>query len=172
MSEVTLVRTERRGLTEDEKQVVSRVLFGLVDGADDADRKSWRRFWRRLVSAQCGEVFHADFWIPRNARLHRRHFAMLKAVFDAQDRFTDFGQFRAWVAVGAGHVDYVAGPDGAMVALPRSISYRALDDAGFEEHHAAAIGFLLTDYSARTLWPAMTKQGAREMVEAVMGDWL
>ena len=39
--------------------------------------------------------------------------------------------YEEWLKVGAGFVDLMPGPDGALVAMPKSISWVTLDEQGY-----------------------------------------
>lgn len=70
-----------------------------------------------LSSLEPGEFAIIEFVIPRSSPYHRRHMAIESAVFNAQERFDDFEQFRVWLKVGAGWVDWCAGPKGGAVPV-------------------------------------------------------
>lgn len=84
-------------------------LFGVVDGAGKDDRSRWQKFWSKVKRLEAGEVFDFEIVFPRIGKFHRRHMKIEQAVFDAQERFTNFEQFRIWVKVGAAWVDWCAG---------------------------------------------------------------
>ena len=110
MSKVCLVRTGME--VPATLDAVRNFLFGVFDGFRQDDRKGWRKIWKRLMGLEPGELAVIEFVIPRSGPFHRRHMAIISAVFDAQERFDDFEQFRIWLKVGAGWVDWCAGPKG------------------------------------------------------------
>ena len=57
--------------------------LGLFDGWRNDDKKGWRRIWRRLIDLEPGEFAVIEFVIPRSGAFHRRHMAIINAVFDA-----------------------------------------------------------------------------------------
>lgn len=172
MSEVLLSKQIPLALTEPERAVMRRVLFESVDGLDERSKKGWRRFWRMIVDAEPGEVFSVETWFPRRGPFHRRHMAMEQAVFQAQERISEFESFRAWLKVGAGFVDWIPGPKGAVMPIPRSIAYRKLDEEGMREFHEACVTFLQTPHAAKVLWPHLVAQTQADMMHAALGEFL
>jgi hypothetical protein len=81
--------------------------------------------------------------------------AMEQRVFEAQERITDFEQFRLWVKLGAGHVDWMAGPRGGVVPVPKSISYSKLDEDAMREFHEKVVEFLRSEHAIKYLWPKL-----------------
>lgn len=137
-------------------------------GATEKDQAAYAKFQKRLHELEPGEIMTLDFWFPRNPKLHGLHFAMLAAIFDAQEQFADPDQLRMWLQVGAGHCDFVPGPTGRMVAMPKSISFRAVDDADFQAHHEAVKAFLRSGHARRFLWPHLDDAVAAETVDAIL----
>ncbi len=170
MAEITLVRQHDMALTEDEKAVARRVIFGYVDGLGERGRKQWRRFWSGMLQLEPGEMSTISIHKARSGPFHRRHMAIEQAIFDRQERFEDFEQFRYWLKVGAGWVTWAAGPSGGVVPVPRSISYAQADDLEFREFHDKTVAFLRGPHAARYLWPHL-KDGAGDMIESILGGF-
>lgn len=172
MSEVLLSKQIPLALTEPERAVMRRVLFESVDGLDERSKKGWRRFWRMIVDAEPGEVFSVETWFPRRGPFHRRHMAMEQAVFQAQERISEFESFRTWTKIGAGFVDWLPGPGGGgVIPIPHSISYRALDEEGMREFHEACLRFWRGERAQKVLWPHLTPDRRAEMMETVLGGF-
>ena len=152
MSRITLVRGAEEMPGEPILADVRRFLFGLFDGWNQSDKRGWRKIWKRLMSLEPGEFAVIEFVIPRSGPYHRRHFAILNAIFDAQERFDDLDRMRDWLSIGAGHVDWVPGAKGGIVPLPKSISFAKADQAEFEEYHRKVMAFLRGPHAAPFLW--------------------
>jgi hypothetical protein len=140
-------------------------------GFGEAGERSYARFLAAVKRLEPGELLAFSFKVPRSPKFHRLHFAMLNAFFQAQEQFSDMEQMRKWLEVGAGHCDYVPGPAGRMVALPRSIAYDALDDAGFAEVHEAVKRFLRGRHAQVFLWAHLDESKAAEMVETLLREF-
>lgn len=167
MSRVTIIRTADAFPAESILEHVRRFIFGLFKGWSATDDKGWRKLWKRLTSLEPGEFAVIEFVIPRSSPYHRRHMAIEAAVFNAQERFDDFEQFRVWLKVGAGWVDWCAGPKGGVVPIPKSISYAKADQAEFEDYHAKVIAFLRGPHAAPFLWRHLGTN-AHVMIDSIL----
>jgi hypothetical protein len=145
---------------------VREFLFGVFDGVRREDKRAWRRFWKRIVGLEPGEMAVADMRFPRSGPYHRRHMKIEASVFDAQDRFDDFEQFRIWLKVGAGWVTWCAGPKGGVVPIPKSISYAEADQEEFTRYHEAVMAFLRGQHAAPFLWRHMNDP--HSMMESIL----
>lgn len=168
MSEFTIIRTDRE--IPADMQPVRDLLFGVFDGFNKEDKRAWRKFWKRLFECEPGEMIRAMMVFPRLGPYHRRHLKIERSVFDAQERFTSFEQFRNWVKIGAGWVDWFPGAKGGIVPIPRSISYAKADQAEFEKYHEGVMWFLREGHAARFLWKHLG-DGADEMMDAILVDF-
>ena len=168
MSEITLAKRSDAELTQLQKDVLRDALFGMVDGLSESDQKSWRRFWNWIWKAGSGEVFSIETWTPRVGWFHRKHMAMESKVFAAQERIKTFEQFRVWLKVGAGFVDWMAGPKGGVVPIPKSISYKKCDEDTMRQFHDDAVAFLRTPHAQKYLWPHLTPFMAEQSMEIIL----
>ena len=80
-------------------------------------------------------------------------------------------QFRKWTEVGAGFCDFVPGPKGRMVALPKSIAYHAIDDEEFSTVHENVKAFLRSVHARRFLWPHQDESQSAEMVSTLISEF-
>jgi len=115
-----------------------------------------------------GEVVEVGTRVPRSGPFHRFHMAMEQAVFDAQERFTSFEQFRNWTKIGAGFVTWCPGAKGGIVPLPKSISYAELEEQEMREFHDSMLAFLRGPHAAPFLWKHLDPAEAAEMMDAVL----
>lgn len=170
MPEIELVRLHGVEITEAERQAARKVIFAHIHGVGEQNQGRWRRFWNRLLRMEPGEIQTVSTHLPRSGPFHRRHMAIERAVFEAQEKFEDFGQFRNWLKVGAAWVDWLPGASGGLVPVPKSISYAKADENVFREFHFAAMGFLRGPYAAPVLWPHLGER-AHEMMDAILGEF-
>lgn len=154
MSDVVIVKTEAG-----------------LQGLGEKGAKVYERWQRQVRGMEIGETLAFSWKEPRSRKFHRLFFAMLGNLFDVQEQFADPDQLRAWLTVGAGYADFVPGPTGRMVALPKSISWHSMDDGEFHDLVAAVWAFLRTEHAHRFLWPLMTPQAATEAVERLLIGW-
>lgn len=141
---------------------------GKLAGFGEKGARQYARFLKAVRELEIGEMLSFNYRVPRSMKFHRLHFAMLKELFDAQEQFNDAEQFRKWTEVGAGHCDFVPGPKGRMVALPKSISYESLDDEEFASVHENTKAFLRTVHARQFLWPHMEPDQSAEMVQTLV----
>jgi len=144
---------------------------GQIVGVGEKGRKAYVVFKRRVEALQPGEIYTIEAWFDRNPKLHGLHFALLSTVFDNQEQFADLDQLRMWLQVGAGHADFVPGPTGKMVAIPRSIAWHRMDDADFSEHHEKMKDFLRTAHAKNYLWPHLSEQEQDAMVDTILSQF-
>ena len=168
MTKAVIVKTDAPMPSGGTLDAVRNFLFGCVKGLREPDTKAWNRFWKKIVSMEPGEFFELEITFPRSGPFHRRHMKIESAVFDAQERFEHFEQFRYWLKVGAGWVDWAAGPKGGVVPIPRSISYAKADEMEFREFHEAAMSFLRGPHAANYLWKHLGPVGAAEMMDEIL----
>lgn len=141
---------------------------GKMVGFGQKGERAYAKFLSAVRNLEYGEMLAFSYKIPRSPKFHRLHFVMLAALFDAQEQFSDDYQFRKWSEVGAGHCDFVPGPAGKMIPLPRSIDYESLDDVEFSEMHEAVKVFFRSGHAARFLWPHLSDTVGAEMIETLL----
>lgn len=144
---------------------------GKLVGFGEKGERAYNRFRKAVAELEPGEMIAFEYRFPRSTAFHRRHFAVLKAFFMNQEQFSDEHQFRKWTEVGAGHVEFVPGPKGRMVALPKSINYETLDDEEFRDVHERVVEFLRSVHATRFLWPALSDLQAAEAVETILAGF-
>lgn len=144
---------------------------GKLVGFGESGRKTYAKFLAAVKQLEYGELLKFVYKVPRSPKFHRLHFVMLATLFNAQDQFASEYQFRKWAEVGAGHVDWVPGPTGKMVALPRSIDYESLDDEEFHDMHEAVKAFFRSPHATRFLWPNLDELKAGDMIETLLFEF-
>lgn len=167
MSSITIMRTDKA--MPSHLDAVSGFLFGAFDGFTRDDRRAWHSFWKRVRNMEPGEMALIEARMPRSGPFHRRHMKIEQAVFDAQERFQSFEQFRVWLKVGAGWVDWCAGPKGGVVPIPKSISYAKADQEEFRRYHEAVMTFLRGEHAAAFLWRHLDDAAA--MMDSILQNF-
>lgn len=167
MAKITIARTDLA--LPDDLEPARKLLFGAVDGLSREDKRAWRRFFKRLVGLEPGEMAEVEMVFPRSGPFHRRHMKIEQSVFDAQERFTEFEVFRCWLKVGAGWVTWAAGPKGGVVPIPKSISYAKADEEEFRQYHDQVIRFLRGPHAAKYLWPHLEQPAG--MIDAILEEF-
>lgn len=168
MASINILRTNKE--LPAAMQAVSDFLFGALDGFNKDDRRAWYRFWKKVKDMAPGEMARVEMVFPRSGPYHRRHMLIESSVFDAQERFTDFEQFRTWLKVGAGWVDWCAGAKGGVVPIPKSISYAKADQEEFTRYHEMVMEFLRSGHAARFLWRHLGDK-ANDMMDRILMEF-
>lgn len=166
--EIVLVKQTDERLSEEDKGVVRRFLMGHLSGATDKDTKAWSRFCRALDESGSGEFFTLTIKRKRSSKFHKLHMAIMTAVFKSQDRIDDFEQFRLWVKIGSGFVDWMAGPKGGVFPVPKSINWNTCSEDEMRHFHMGAVAFLRTAHAAHYLFP----QAPTDMAQAGIAEIL
>jgi len=144
---------------------------GKIGGFTEADQRAYAKYRAKIAELEVGELFTYSVWFPRNPKLHKLHFAVIKAVFDAQEQFSDPSELRKWLYVGAGYCDVLPGPKGRMVAVPKSIAYDKIDDAEFSDLHRKVVDFLREFHALQFLWGHLTPEQRSEMIETLLTEF-
>ncbi len=171
MTEIVLAKHSDVPLSEPQREVLRTFLFGIIDGLSDKDKKAWRRFWSWFNKAGSGEILSIETWTPRVGVFHRKHMAMESKIFQNQERIASFEQFRSWLKIGSGFVDWMAGPKGGVVPVPRSISYKKCDEETMRQFHDDMVTFLRTEHAQKYLWPHLTPFMAETMIESILTEF-
>lgn len=148
--------------------VIVKTDAGKLEGFGEKGRRAYAKWQSKVKAMEIGETLEFTWKSPRSPKFHRMFFGMLGALFDQQEQFADVDQLRAWLTVGAGYCEFVPGPKGRMVALPKSIAWVAMDDSDFRELVDAVWAFLRTAHAQNFLWPHLDSARTSEMVEAVL----
>lgn len=87
-----------------------------------------------------GETYRAKITLLRNARFHRKYFALIKLAWEYQNESTiahfrnDVELFRKTVEIAAGHCEPVYNIElKAWVDIPKSIAFDKMDEAAFRD---------------------------------------
>lgn len=157
-----------RQLPPAEVDIVRRFLFDHIKGMDRENNARWRRLWGRMWKAEPGEGFQIYIVEARSGPFHRRHRAILEALFQSQERFRHIDKLHDWLKVGAGFVDWQPGKDGRPVAIPRSTSFPECSEDEMREAHQAMVDFLHTEHALRWLWKSVKPALRQGMLDAAL----
>jgi len=118
-------------------EIICRVVPGGLRAANEVEAEKLETLRGRDVLVKISQ--------PRNLGFHKLFFAMLKISLDMADIEINAEQWRAIVTVGAGWCTFVPGRQG-LIAVPKSISFGAMDETEFHRLYEAAIGFICANY--------------------------
>lgn len=171
MSEIQLVRHAGGAISDADREAARRVVFGAIDGLGEIGKKRWRRFFNGLLKLEPGEIVEIKTHKARIGWFHRKHMKLETRVFEEQERIAEFKQFRLWLKLGAGFVDWMPGPKGGVFPVPKSIAYDQLEEDDFREFHENAVAFLRTPHACKYLWPKLPEQQRGQAIEAVLSEF-
>lgn len=144
--------------------VLTRGQDGKLCGAGEKAERAYAKFRARVDRLSPGDTLHFEWREPRSLPHHRLFFAKLNALSDRQERFGDVDELRTWLTVGAGYCDFRPGPNGGLIAIPKSIAFHKLDETEFSELHARVDAFLWSDHARKYLWPHLTDAQSWDLV--------
>ncbi len=168
---IVLVKQTDDRLADNEAAVVRKFLFGHLTGATEKDTKAWYRFCRALNESGSGEYFSVRIERQRQNWRHSKHMGLISKIFKAQERIADFEQFRLWLKVGSGFVDWCAGPTGGVFPVPKSISFDKCSEDEFIAFHDAVVAFLRTGHAAKYLFPKAPAHLAEAGIEEILSRY-
>lgn len=149
---------------------------GKMVGLTENDRK-WLGRWRGVCAElEPGELLSFDFKLPGSRKFHNLCMRLKRDVFEAQEKFGDFEQFRKWLYVGAGHVDWVVGPKGGVICLPGTFSDdikigEATGDEAKRVVFEMIKAWLRTGEPGARLWKHLDEAQRAEMVEVLLAPY-
>lgn len=144
---------------------------GRLRGSGEANERAFKK-WRRMVAdLPVGQTLSFSFRLPRSLAHHRHFFRKLEVLLDQTEAFDDATKLRHWLLMGAGHCDFVPGLDGKPNAIPKSMDFEAMDEAGFCELQREIDAFLWTGHAQAVLWPALDVHQRWACMESFMGGF-
>ena len=176
MATINIVRTRADQPSEADMEAVRRFLFHYIEGAHDADKRSWNKFWRGVKNLDPGEMIRFEVVFPRNSRFHRKLFALLNVGFDAWEPprkhkthkgmpiVKNFEAFREEVTIIAGFYEQTFDLNGRMKLVAKSISFAKMDEVEFEQFYGAVADVILS----RVLTSYLGRRELDEVVERVV----
>jgi len=98
-----------------------------------------------------GEVCEVDIRKARNWKNHKRFFAMVKLVFENQDKYQIMDELLTELKLIAGHYKIHVTNKGEPVYIPKSISFEKMDEVEFQTFFDHVIDAAL---SKKLIWIA------------------
>lgn len=104
--------------------------------ADEAAEKVIRRWGK-------GEAIVCEVKRARNPGGHRKAYALLRLVFENQNKYSTIDDLLTEIKLRAGHYDEYVTTRGELVYTPRSISFAELDEDEFVEFYDKMIDAMI-----------------------------
>ena len=130
---------------------------GVLIAADQPSYEALRKW-------PMGQGIKATVNRVRNIKFHRKFFGLLSVIASYSDVYDNTDKALVAVKLAAGHVDWIAHPDGkALVPVPKSISFASLDEDSFSKFYSNAIDAVL-----KHILPQMDEQSLNAAVNDVL----
>lgn len=118
-----------------------------------------------IESMKGGEIVAAEITRPRNLGHHRKFFALVNVVFEAQERYPTRDHLLDAIKIGIGHYDLVPINKKQTVIKTRSISFARMDQENFEKFYNKAV-----DHILKAILPGVGRQDLEQQVIEFMGE--
>lgn len=145
--------------------VIVRKEDGELDGLGEKGRRAWAKFCKLMRELEVGETLKFSYHLPRSPRHHRFFFAKMTGLLERQEQFVELNDLLEWLKVGAGHVTFMPGSKGELIAMPESIAWHKLEEQDFIEFHRAVNDFLWSEHAMAYLWPHLSFERAYTCVD-------
>lgn len=94
-----------------------------------------------------GEEFLIEVKKARNIKFHKKAFALLKVVFENQERYATLEDMRVEFKLKAGLYDEHITTKGKMIYVPKSMSFESMDELEFNELYSKFIDIALKHFA-------------------------
>jgi len=138
---------------------------GRMAGLGEKGRRAWEKFCKRLAELEVGETMKFSYALPRSGVHHRYFFAKITGLLERQEQFDTVDALLEWLKVGAGHVDFMPGARGELIAMPKTIAWHRLEEQDFIEFHREVNDFLWTPHAMAYLWPHLSHEHQYQCIE-------
>lgn len=92
-----------------------------------------------LLGMDRGKVYKAEIVMPRNLGFHRKFFALVKLVFEAQDRYATEDDLLDALKIATGHAVVHHVKKGVAVYRTKSISFAKMEENDFRQFWNACV---------------------------------
>lgn len=131
---------------------------------DPKEQVALDRWSKRLQAIEPGEIVYIGAMEPPSPALTAWHILLCKAIFEGQERFTDFKAFRGFLYIMAGHCQEFK-VRGKKIRLPQSWSWDDLpNDYDRSEFHESVVAALYNEDVQLAIWPHLKKHDRTEMM--------
>ena len=90
--------------------------------------------------------YKCDIRKARNPDFHRKGFALIKLIFDSQEKYRTIDDLLVELKLMTGWYREHVRTDGSIIYVPKSISFADMDDLEFERFYDAVIDIAIQKY--------------------------
>lgn len=156
-------RVKLRALPDRDRDVLRQFFTEQLTGMDADHDREWRRLVRDWFNAEPGEGFQLYRAEERDGPFHRRHRAIVGALFAQQEVFWDLDMLHDWLKLKCWHVEW---EDGKPV--PASTSFDDCSEARVRKFNFKLVHLLQQPWLQRRFWPHLNASQRAEMVDFVL----
>lgn len=102
--------------------------------------------YEQLKKIKAGAEVECEIRMPRNYRFHKKFFALVKTVFDNQERYNNMEHLRKDLIIASGFYEVRYNLDGVEIYEAESISFASMDEAKFSELYNAVVNTICTHF--------------------------
>ncbi|HEY5590648.1 MAG TPA: DUF1367 family protein [Paludibacter sp.] len=108
--------------------------------------------FKKSLKLGIGDFVELITWKERNVYFHRKYFALLNTTIyflpeDEQfDRLRNIDYLRKEIMLLIGEVDIHVSFDGEMHMIPKSISFKSMDESKFQQIYSLSVNAILKTY--------------------------
>lgn len=150
-------------LPDMERDVLRRFWTEYVRGIDADHDKEWRRLGRDLFGSEPGECIHLYRAEGRDGPFHRRHRAVLSALFEHQDRYPNVDALHDYLKLKCWHVEWKDGKP-----FPATTNFDECSEARMRRFNRRLTDYIREPVAMRHFWPHLSLPLRREMVEMLL----
>jgi hypothetical protein len=103
---------------------------------------------------------------PRNPMFHRKFFSLLQLVFENQERYDNFEQFRKEIVMRAGYYEEHVHLTGKVSYTARSLAFDKMDETEFAELYDKCCAVIIEYF-----WPDIQQHDLEEAVLDYQGEY-
>jgi len=105
----------------------------LVKQLNNTLKCAYNSDYEKLKKLKSGEEYECDIKKPRNYKFHRKFFALIKLVFENQERYQDMERLRKDLIIESGFYKEWVDLHGAICREAKSISFSSMKETEFEQ---------------------------------------
>lgn len=117
-----------------------------------------------LKGYKVGDVIKAKISKPRNGGHHRKAWALINLIFENQGQYKGVADLMVEIKLKTGHYTEHLTTKGALIYVPKSISFASMEQDTFEVWYNKLI-----DVALQNWFDGKTEQEIRSYVDSVMG---
>ena len=154
-----------RRMPEEDRVVIRRFFTEHVRGADAQHHKRLLRLVADLFTARAGDGFQLYRAEARSGPFHRRHRAILTALFERQERFDNPEAMHDHLKLACWFVEWDGG-----VPRPKSTDYDSCSEDEIREFNDHLQELLHRPSEQEAFWPHLPPRLRQQQVDAILAN--